>query len=71
MVIRSISEPAFQAASTPIGTASTMAMMMVTIASIRVGSRRCRISLETGRLEKIDIPRSPCAKCPIHRPNWM
>ena len=56
-------EPAFQAASTPSGMATMTAMMMVATDSARVGSILCRIRSATGRLEKIEIPRSPCRTC--------
>ena len=60
---RSTQVPAFQAATTPIGTASSTANSMVQAVSVSVGSRRWPMSLETGRLEKIDVPRSPRTTC--------
>ena len=71
IVRRSIQEPAFQAASTPRGIETRTAMMMVVTESARVGSRRCLIRVATGRLEKIEMPRSPCSSCQTHLPNWM
>ena len=63
MTARSTQVPARQAATTPIGTASITANTMVQAVSVSVGSRRWPISLETGRLEKIEVPRSPRATC--------
>ena len=59
MIRRSIQVCAFQAASTPMGTATTTAKMVVASDSISVGSSRCPISFATGRLEKIETPRLP------------
>ena len=71
MTTLSIHEPAFHAATTPIGTAARTETNRVEIVKVRVGSTRCAISLETGRLVKIETPRSPCnsahtqvANCP-------
>src|SRR5215831_2272953 len=61
MTTRSIHEPAFHAASTPIGIAARTATIRVEIVKVRVGSTRWAISFETGRLVKIEIPRSPCS----------
>jgi hypothetical protein len=63
--------PAFQAAIVPIGTAIRIARTAVDSASDRVGSSRCPISLATGRLEKIEMPRSPCIRLHSQVPNWM
>ena len=71
MIARSTQVPAFQAATTPIGTATTTVMISVVSASIRVGSSRWPISLVTGRLEKIEMPRSPCSSDQTQVPNWM
>ena len=60
MMRRSIQVPAFQAATTPIGTATAIARISVTTISDSVGSMRCAISSVTGRLVKIEVPRSPC-----------
>ena len=73
IVARSTNVPARHAANTPSGTATTMLRMMVATQSARVGSRRWPMSFATGRLEKIDTPRSPWASCPTQRANctWM
>jgi len=70
MTPRSMKVPAFQAAITPIGTAAQIAITSVVVVSISVGSRRWSISLETGRFEKIETPRSPRARLKTHLPNW-
>ena len=44
---------------------------MVVSASISVGSMRCAISVVTGRLEKIETPRSPRTRSPSQAMNWM
>src|SRR5262245_61483053 len=62
MTRRSTSRRAFQAATTPIGMASASAMARVEIASAAVGSSRWLIRRVTGRLEKIETPRSPCTR---------
>jgi hypothetical protein len=59
MMARSIKVSACQAATTPIGTATQMAITSVTAISDRVGSTRWAIIAATGRLVKIDVPRSP------------
>src|SRR5580704_13637138 len=64
MMARSIQVPAFHAATTPIGTATQTANTSVTTISESVGSIRCAIRLATGRLVKIDVPRSPCRILP-------
>jgi len=56
---RSIKVRDFHAASTPSGIANTIAMKIVNSDSISVGSTRWPMSFVTGRLEKIDTPRSP------------
>ena len=71
MMTRSVIVPAFQAAITPIGTATRMAKMMVAMASASVGSSRWPISLATGRLEKMEVPRSPESSAPTQLKNWM
>ena len=67
---RSIHGPAFDAASTPIGIAVSTETKRVETARVTVGSTRCMIKVETGRLVKIDMPRSPCSKCHTQPPNW-
>ena len=57
----STSRCAFHAASTPSGTARHTATNSVASVSDSVGSRRCRINRLTGRLEKIEVPKSPCS----------
>src|SRR5215208_2454387 len=69
MISRSIQVPAFQAATTPNGIATTMERMRVTIISERVGSMRCRIIVQTGRLVKIEVPMSPWIMWKNHSPN--
>ena len=71
MTTRSIHEPAFHAASTPIGIAARTETIRVEIVSVTVGSIRCAISLETGRLVKIEMPRSPCSRPQTQVANWM
>ena len=56
---RSIHVPDFHAARTPNGTATSTAKIIVVVASANVGSIRCPISLVTGTLEKMLMPRSP------------
>jgi hypothetical protein len=51
--------PAFQAATTPIGTAITTAKINVSTIRESVGSMRWAMSCVTGRLVKIEVPRSP------------
>ncbi len=46
----------------------TMAKMTVSTISDSVGSIRCAIMCETGRLVKIEVPRSPCRICHSHSP---
>ena len=70
MRTRSVRVRAFHAAMTPIGTATRMAKMMVAVASASVGSSRWPISLVTGRLEKIEVPRSPDRTAPTQLKNW-
>ncbi len=52
-----------QAAITPIGTAMRIAKRSVTNISDRVGSMRWAIIEVTGRLVKIEVPRSPLRMC--------
>ena len=66
---RSASLRAFQAASTPSGMASTTATSSVASVSDTVGSSRCAISRLTGRLEKIEVPKSPCVMPTSHSAN--
>ena len=47
-----------------------IASMSVTTISDSVGSMRCAIMAVTGRLVKIDVPRSPCRICHTQSPNW-
>ncbi len=70
MTDRSSHEPAFAAAKTPIGTAARTETSKVETVSTTVGSMRCSISSETGRLVKIEVPRSPCSKCQTQAANW-
>ncbi len=62
MTVRSIHEPAFHAASTPIGIAASTETRRVEIVKATVGSIRCAIRVVTGRLVKIEMPRSPCSR---------
>ena len=62
ITVRSSHVPAFAAARTPSGTAIRIATTSVLSVSETVGSTRCAISCVTGRLVKIDVPRSPCNK---------
>ncbi len=71
MTTRSTHRPAFHAASTPIGIAAVIDTISVAMVSATVGSSRCWISLATGRLVKIEMPRSPCKRRHTHSPNWM
>ena len=66
MMTRSNQVPAFQAASTPIGTATMIENISVTIISDSVGSMRCAIMVVTGRLVKIERPRSACSSRQAH-----
>src|SRR5215210_3426246 len=68
MMSRSIQVPAFQAATTPIGTATVTARTRVTAMSDRVGPMRCSIMVQTGRLVKIEVPMSPCRMRHDHSP---
>ena len=68
MISRSIQVPCFQAASTPIGTAMPIERIRVRIISEMVGSSRCSIILVTGRLVKIETPRSPFSTFQTHSP---
>ena len=61
MTSRSMNLPAFQAPMTPSGTATSTDTIRVQIASDSVGSTRCAIRRVTGRLVKIEMPRSPCS----------
>ena len=63
MMVRSIQLPAFHAATTPSGTATRMVRTSVIAISESVGSMRCAIIAATGRLVKIEVPRSPCRIC--------
>ena len=67
---RSIQVPAFHAASTPIGIAAVTEMIRVEMVSATVGPTRCSIKVETGRLVKIEMPRSPRTRCHTQSPNW-
>jgi len=71
MTIRSIHEPAFHAAITPIGIATRIEIMSVEMVRVMVGSIRCAISLETGRFVKIEMPRSPCSRAQTQVANWI
>src|SRR3546814_8061938 len=57
--------PTRQAAITPSGTATMTTTTIVQMVSATVGSSRCRISVLTGRLVTIDVPRSPCSTAQI------
>ncbi len=61
MTERSIQVPTFQAAMTPKGMAKHSVTMSVITVSAAVGSRRWAMSSVTGRLVKIEMPRSPCS----------
>jgi hypothetical protein len=61
--------PARQAASTPSGTATVTDSSMVQTVSARVGSTRWASSVVTGRLLKIDTPRSPWSRAQAQVPN--
>ena len=68
MTKRSIQVPCFHAASTPIGIAITNERINVMIISETVGSTRWAIIFVTGRLVKIDVPRSPFSTFHAHSP---
>ena len=53
----------------PIGTATRTENTMVARASARVGSMRCAIRSATGRLENIDLPKSPTSTLELQRKN--
>jgi len=59
MIARSVQLPARAAAITPSGTAIATATTSVHSVSATVGSTRCPIRRVTGRLVKIEVPRSP------------
>src|SRR5262245_44744053 len=59
---RSIHEPAFQAAATPMGIASEIAITNVATVSEIVGSSLCNSNRLTGRPEKSETPKSPWAR---------
>ncbi len=63
ITVRSIQVPCFHAATTPIGMARLSDRIRVSIISDSVGSIRCAIMCVTGRLVKIEVPRSPCRMC--------
>jgi hypothetical protein len=69
MITRSIQVPAFHAASTPIGTAIAIDITSVIDISDSVVGVRCSIIVSTGRLVKIEVPRSPCSTCQNQSPN--
>ena len=69
MMARSNQVPTFQAASTPIGTATTIDSRSVISISDIVGSMRCAIMVVTGRLVKIERPRSACSSRHDHSEN--
>ena len=71
ITVRSIHDPAFHAASTPIGIAVSTETSRVEIVRVTVGSTRCAIRVDTGRLVKIEMPRSPCSRCHTQLPNWI
>ena len=70
IVARSTRVPARHAANTPRGTAMRMLKMVVRTERATVGSRRWPMRCVTGRLEKIDTPRSPWARWVTQRRNW-
>ncbi len=70
MTTRSIQVPAFHAAMTPSGMAIGMVTSKVEMVSATVGSMRCLISVITGRLVKMEMPRSPCSRFHTQVPNW-
>ena len=69
MTRRSIQVPALAAAITPSGTAISTATTSVHRVSDTVGCTRCPMSVVTGRLVKIDVPRSPCSSRQTQPPN--
>ena len=71
MTRRSIHVPAFQAATIPSGIATTTETISVETVSAMVGSTRCPISFITGRLVKIEMPRSPCNSPQAQVTNWI
>ena len=71
MTKRSTSEPCFQAASTPSGTAMLTAMIRVQIASASVGSTRWAISSATVFLKKKLSPKLPRSTSPIQMANCV
>ena len=64
---RSSQVPALAAAITPRGTATAIDTTSVQSVSASVGSTRCAIKLVTGRLVKIEVPRSPCSSAHSQR----
>jgi hypothetical protein len=71
MTVRSIHDPAFHAASTPSGIAARTDTRRVEIVKLTVGAMRCAIKVETGRLVKIEMPRSPWRRRQIQAANWI
>ena len=69
MTAWSTHDPCFQAASTPSGIATETANTIASSINEMVGSMRCAIMWLTGRLVKIEVPRSPCRICHSHSPN--
>jgi hypothetical protein len=55
----------------PSGTAVRIAISIVSSVSATVGSMRCRMRVETGSPEKIEVPRSPRTTWPIQMPIWI
>ena len=49
--------------------ATTSDRIRVSTISDKVGSMRCAIMWLTGRLVKIEVPRSPCSTCHSQSPN--
>ena len=68
---RSTSDAFFHAASTPSGTPTPTLMSMAKSVSPMVASVRWRISVDTGRPEKIDVPRSPRTMRPSQMPTCV
>src|SRR5262245_12422610 len=71
MMARSMMVSAFHAAHAPIGTAMETEKTRVTAINDRVGSMRCAIMAATGRLVKIEVPRSAWRICQTHSPKRM
>ena len=68
ITIRSIARPACQAARIPRGMPITRVRVSPSMASVTVGCTLGAIRLVMGRLENMDVPRSPLARRPTPQP---